>query len=244
MEAPFGIELDRSAEVPVGVQLAWALRARVLAGELGSGARLPGVRELAAAIGVNANTVRAVYARLEAEGLVRAEHGRGTFVSAVVPADGQLALVTRRALDDARAAGIDPREVAAAMYTGVTPPAALPDEPEPAEPAARRRRLRAEIAMLERELADERLLKTLGAWREDPSVDAPRSPGARILGEIELRAQRDELASQLDLLRTMPPPLEEAPAEQRPRTVDVSTSSRSATRPGRPVRWTISFGGT
>jgi DNA-binding GntR family transcriptional regulator len=42
---------------------------------------MPSVRELAESAGVNVNTVRSVYARLEAEGLVRSEHGRGTFVA-------------------------------------------------------------------------------------------------------------------------------------------------------------------
>ena len=45
------------------------------------GDRLPSVRELAEAAGVNVNTARSVYARLESEGVVRSEQGRGTFVS-------------------------------------------------------------------------------------------------------------------------------------------------------------------
>jgi DNA-binding GntR family transcriptional regulator len=38
------------------------------------------VRQLAALAGVNVNTVRTVYARLEQDGLLSSEHGRGTFV--------------------------------------------------------------------------------------------------------------------------------------------------------------------
>jgi DNA-binding transcriptional MocR family regulator len=57
------ITLDRDADVPVGVQLAWALRARIIAGALGAGDRLPPLHRLAADAGVNANTVRAVYRR-------------------------------------------------------------------------------------------------------------------------------------------------------------------------------------
>src|SRR3954469_9744178 len=114
--SPMDIELARDSEIPLGVQLGWALRARILGGELPHGERLPGVRELAAATGVNINTVRSVYARLEADGLIHAEHGRGTFVSASVPVDERLADVPRRALDEARSAGLDPREVAAALF--------------------------------------------------------------------------------------------------------------------------------
>jgi DNA-binding transcriptional MocR family regulator len=39
------------------------------------------VRELAIEAGVNVNTVRSVYGRLENDGLVRSEQGRGTFVA-------------------------------------------------------------------------------------------------------------------------------------------------------------------
>jgi DNA-binding transcriptional regulator YhcF (GntR family) len=57
------------------------LRAAVADGELGPGDAFPSIRDLAEATGVSVNTVRAAYARLENEGLVRTEHGRGTFVA-------------------------------------------------------------------------------------------------------------------------------------------------------------------
>jgi len=44
------------------------------------------VRDLAAQLGVNVNTVRAAYAELERDGLVRTRHGVGTFVLAGPPA--------------------------------------------------------------------------------------------------------------------------------------------------------------
>jgi GntR family transcriptional regulator len=85
----FGLELtvDRSGGVPLGAQLAARIREAVQQGALGTGDRLPSVRELAEAAGVNVNTARAVYTRLESEGLVRSEHGRGTFVAAGPPRD-------------------------------------------------------------------------------------------------------------------------------------------------------------
>jgi DNA-binding transcriptional regulator YhcF (GntR family) len=76
-----GLRVDRDGEVPVGTQLAWRLRELVSAGTLHPGDRLPSVRELAIEAGVNVNTVRSVYGRLEHEGLVRSEQGRGTFVA-------------------------------------------------------------------------------------------------------------------------------------------------------------------
>jgi DNA-binding transcriptional regulator YhcF (GntR family) len=75
------LSVDRGAGVPLGVQLASRIRAAVRGGALGAGDRLPSVRDLAEAAGVNVNTARAVYAGLESEGLVRREHGRGTFVA-------------------------------------------------------------------------------------------------------------------------------------------------------------------
>jgi DNA-binding transcriptional MocR family regulator len=75
------VRMDRESGAPLGRQLADAIRAALAGGALGNGDRLPSVRELAEEARVNVNTVRAVYARLEAEGLVRSEHGRGTFVA-------------------------------------------------------------------------------------------------------------------------------------------------------------------
>ena len=73
--------VDRTSGVPLGTQIVEQIRDAIADGRLSSGGRLPSVRELAESAGVNVNTIRAAYARLEAEGLVRSEHGRGTFVA-------------------------------------------------------------------------------------------------------------------------------------------------------------------
>ena len=81
MAPQLALAVDRRAGVPVGAQLAGLIRAALRDGTLAPGDRLPSVRELADAEGVNVNTARSVYARLESEGVVRSEQGRGTFVS-------------------------------------------------------------------------------------------------------------------------------------------------------------------
>ncbi|MDQ3739983.1 MAG: winged helix-turn-helix domain-containing protein, partial [Actinomycetota bacterium] len=67
--ADTGIKLDHDGEVPLGVQLDWGIRAAVAAGRLRPGDRLPALRDLAAELGVNHNTLRAAVAKLETDGL-------------------------------------------------------------------------------------------------------------------------------------------------------------------------------
>ncbi len=88
MPGELDLRVDRGTGVPVGEQLAGRIRRAVEDGTLVPGDRLPSVRELADIAGVNVNTVRAVYARLESEGRVSSEQGRGTFVTARAPAGG------------------------------------------------------------------------------------------------------------------------------------------------------------
>jgi DNA-binding transcriptional regulator YhcF (GntR family) len=75
------LSVDRESGIPVGVQLVQRLRSQIDSGVLRPGDRLPSVRAAAVEAGVNVNTVRAAYGTLERDGLVRSEHGRGTFVA-------------------------------------------------------------------------------------------------------------------------------------------------------------------
>jgi len=88
MPREFDLSVDRGTGIPLGAQLAGRIRTAVQNGTLVPGARVPSVRELADIAGVNVNTARAVYARLESEGLVRSEQGRGTFITARAPTGG------------------------------------------------------------------------------------------------------------------------------------------------------------
>ena len=191
--------VDRDSDVPLGTQLAWRLRTAIATGLLAPGERLPGVRELAGAADVNVNTVRSVYARLEEQGLVATEHGRGTFVAPNAGPRDALARLASAATDQAREAGVDPRELAEALFVGGNREAPSPT-PEPPDPGAsrpderaRRRALRADIAQLERELVH---MARLG----DPAA-MPSATAGRILTADELEEMRTALVARLAELR-------------------------------------------
>jgi DNA-binding transcriptional regulator YhcF (GntR family) len=216
--APLQLAVDRDSELPLGLQLSWKLRARIAAGLLRPGERLPSVRELAASAGVNVNTARAVYGRLEQEGYIESRHGLGTFVAARAgEAPGELGRIASEAASEARDAGLDPRELAAAIYASADIPAPVPELPGrvsstlpdlgqvPDERAARRT-LRRQIARLEAEL---------GAYAEKlapPEETHPlRLPKPHLTGLAELEGIRDRLLDKLSEARDV----EAAEAERR-----------------------------
>ena len=71
---------------PMYRRIADQIRARIEAGELAAGARLPPIRSLAAELGVNRDTVALAYEALAGEGRLDAFVGRGTFVTRPVEA--------------------------------------------------------------------------------------------------------------------------------------------------------------
>lgn len=73
--------LDVQSGVPTYLQLVGQVRRALLLGYLREGDRLPAVREVAAALVVNPNTVAKAYRELERGGLTQARSGRGTFVT-------------------------------------------------------------------------------------------------------------------------------------------------------------------
>lgn len=76
------VTIDPTSPVPLGEQLRRALRRAIAERELREGDPLPPVRQLAADLGVNLNTVARAYRELEREGLVSPARGRGTVVTA------------------------------------------------------------------------------------------------------------------------------------------------------------------
>src|SRR3954452_11263920 len=109
-------DLVRTDDLPLGAHLAWRLRVLIASGELAPGDRLRGVRQLATGTGVTVNTARAVYRRLEDEGLIASRHGLGTFVAEDAPRSPDLERPAADAVEGAREHGVDPRDLARAIY--------------------------------------------------------------------------------------------------------------------------------
>jgi GntR family transcriptional regulator len=75
------IEIDTRSQVPLYEQIMDRVRALVREGRLHPGTPLPPVRQLAADLEINSNTVARAYGLLEREGIVRTAGRRGTLIS-------------------------------------------------------------------------------------------------------------------------------------------------------------------
>lgn len=74
------LEIDRTSKTPLFMQIALALRDRILSGLLPEGYPLPPERDLAGKLGVNRSTVVKAYQELKADGFLEARVGSGTVV--------------------------------------------------------------------------------------------------------------------------------------------------------------------
>ena len=70
-----------SADKPIYLQLMDHIEADIIAGVYTPGDKIPSVRELASAAGVNPNTMQKALSELEREGLLYSERTSGRFVS-------------------------------------------------------------------------------------------------------------------------------------------------------------------
>ena len=117
------LDVERDSDVPISTQIYWQLAYQIDSGRLLPGARLPAVRELGAALRVNANTIRAVYRRLADAGYVTSRHGAGTHVADRPPqrrGTEALAGIVAEMLRRAAHAGFTADEVAAATFAAAT----------------------------------------------------------------------------------------------------------------------------
>src|SRR5712691_10609372 len=75
------ITIDERDRRPLYQQVVDEIKALVASGELPEGTSLPPVRQVAADLGVNLNTIAFAYRRLQKEGLVKIRHGAGAVVT-------------------------------------------------------------------------------------------------------------------------------------------------------------------
>ena len=74
------IHLDYRDARPIYAQVIDGFREQIITGVLRPGDKLPSVRELAAQLTINPNTIQRSYRQLEAEGWVATVPGKGCFV--------------------------------------------------------------------------------------------------------------------------------------------------------------------
>jgi len=74
------IQVDLTDHVPIYIQLMNQVKHMIATGELHPGDQLPTVRQLAADLRVNFNTVARAYRLLDEESIISTQHGRGTYI--------------------------------------------------------------------------------------------------------------------------------------------------------------------
>jgi GntR family transcriptional regulator len=107
------VEIDHSSPVPLYEQVAAAIRRAIAEGEARSGERLPPAKDLAAVLGVNANTVFRALRVLRDEGLVEFRRGRGVSVTGIAPERSPVVAKARELVAVARRYGYGPEDLAA-----------------------------------------------------------------------------------------------------------------------------------
>lgn len=110
--------IDPESSVPIYIQIEDSIHSLIAAGQLQPGEQLPTIRELAADIRVNLNTVARAYFELDKEGVISTQRGRGTFVSGK-PDESQIAKkrqkllhsIIESALEEAHRLGYSAEEI-------------------------------------------------------------------------------------------------------------------------------------
>lgn len=74
------IQIDFRSSRPIYLQIVDQVQRMIASGDLQEGDQLPTVRQLAAELRVNFNTVARAYRILDEAGLISTQHGRGTYV--------------------------------------------------------------------------------------------------------------------------------------------------------------------
>ena len=109
---------------PIYEQVRDGFRQLILSGALPPGYKMPSVRELAASLAINPNTIQRAYRELEAEGYICSVPGRGSFVcergAAVKLRAAELMEKFRELAVELRLLGVSEQELARALKGGDT----------------------------------------------------------------------------------------------------------------------------
>jgi GntR family transcriptional regulator len=111
------IAIDVQDALPVFAQLIRQIRAAVLGGQLQPGAGLPAIRQLAADLQINPNTVAKAYALLERDAVIETRGRHGSFVHpdarqhSLVDLPSQATAALTQTVTELRAKGLTDSEI-------------------------------------------------------------------------------------------------------------------------------------
>lgn len=75
------IVIDHQSKIPIYEQIQVQILSLITSGVLSPGDKLPSLRTLAAELSLNFNTIKKVFAQLEADGVIVTVQGKGCFVA-------------------------------------------------------------------------------------------------------------------------------------------------------------------
>ena len=111
------VHLDYRDSRPIYAQIVDGFREQITGGVLRPGEKLPSVRDLAAQLAINPNTIQRAYNELEGEGYIYSVPGKGSFASGNTGADearkAELLSQVRELLAELRYLGVSNAELAA-----------------------------------------------------------------------------------------------------------------------------------
>ena len=116
------IQINYRDPRPIYEQLRDGFRQLILSGVLKPDEKMPSVRELAARLAINPNTIQRAYRELEAEGCICSVPGRGSFVcrtdAALLARREELTAQLRQAAEELRNLGLTDKEIIVLMKEG------------------------------------------------------------------------------------------------------------------------------
>lgn len=123
---PLNLQVDFRSAAPIYTQIVEQIRGQLLSGRLKPGDQLPTVRQLAAELRVNFNTIARAYRILDESGLISTQQGRGTYIwEPPSPAEGEqrrqrtLQELAKEYLSQAAALGFAPEEIQMAVVSAI-----------------------------------------------------------------------------------------------------------------------------